>query len=74
MILVLMLEVFYPAKCLSAASVLDWSARRSHLAGAWGAHSSAVLKRRAGQSENEEQRVVRFSPLGEKAFARTFPI
>ena len=55
MILVLMLEVFYPAKCLSAASVSTGVRAGRIWPGAWGAHSSAVLKRRAGQSENEEQ-------------------
>ena len=54
-ILVLMLETFFPAKCLSAASVSTGVRAGRIWPGAWGARSSAVLKRRAGQSENEEQ-------------------
>src|SRR6478736_8934768 len=54
-ILVLMLETFFPAKCLSAASVSTGVRAGRIWPGAWGARSSAVLKRRVGQSENEEQ-------------------
>ena len=52
---------------------LDWSERRSHLAGALGA---ALLNRfyEQGWARRETgSRVVTFTPAGEKAFARLFP-
>ncbi len=52
---------------------LDWSERRSHLAGALGA---ALLNRFYEQGWARRQtgsRVVLFTPAGEKAFARLFP-
>jgi DNA-binding transcriptional ArsR family regulator len=53
-------------------SCLDWSVRRSHLAGAVGA---AVLDRILAQKWARKEpgsRVVRFTPAGRQAFARTF--
>ncbi len=53
-------------------SCLDWSARRSHLAGALGA---AILDRffQLGWAKREKNsRVVTFSPEGEKHFQRQF--
>ena len=55
-------------------SCLDWSVRRSHLAGALG----AALLRRFGElgwaKRVEGTRVIAFSPRGRKAFAETFGI
>ena len=54
-------------------SCLDWSERRSHLAGALGA---ALLNRfyELGWARRKSgSRVVTFTPAGEKAFARLFP-
>lgn len=50
---------------------LDWSERRSHLAGALGA---AMLERMIDQgwARREEGRVIRFTPSGESAFDRLF--
>jgi DNA-binding transcriptional ArsR family regulator len=53
-------------------SCLDWSVRRSHLAGALGA---AVLDRILAQKWARKEpgsRVVRFTPNGRQAFARAF--
>ena len=53
---------------------LDWSVRRSHLAGALGA---ALLRRFAelGWAKRVEgSRVIAFSPRGRKAFAETFGV
>lgn len=53
-------------------SCLDWSVRRSHLAGALGA---AVLDRILAQKWARKEpgsRVVRFTPGGRQAFARAF--
>jgi hypothetical protein len=52
---------------------LDWSARRSHLAGVLGA---ALLDRFYGRgwaAREPGSRVVTFTPTGEKEFARLFP-
>lgn len=53
-------------------SCLDWSVRRSHLAGALG----AALLRRIGElgwaKRIDGTRVIAFSPRGRKAFAETF--
>lgn len=55
-------------------SCLDWSARRTHLAGSLG---SALLKRfyelRWAKRE-EDSRVVQFSKSGEAQFLKTFPM
>jgi len=55
-------------------SCLDWSVRRSHLAGALG----AALLRRFGElgwaKRIEGTRVIAFSPQGRQAFAETFDL
>lgn len=54
-------------------SCLDWSMRRSHLAGALG---SALLDRFFALNwakREPDSRIIRFTPGGETAFAKTFP-
>ena len=53
---------------------LDWSARRSHLAGSLGRAFLSRFEEKGWAKRERGTRVVRFSSLGEKAFARTFPI
>jgi hypothetical protein len=53
---------------------LDWSARRSHLAGSLGRAFLSRFEEKGWAKRERGTRIVRFSPLGEKAFARTFPI
>jgi len=51
---------------------LDWSERRHHLAGAWGA---ALLQRLLGLGwarRVKDTRIVHFTPPGERAFQETF--
>ena len=51
---------------------LDWSERRHHLAGAWGA---ALLQRLLGLGwarRVKDTRIVQFTPPGERAFQETF--
>jgi hypothetical protein len=53
---------------------LDWSARRSHLAGSLGRAFLSHFEDKGWAKRERGTRVVRFTPLGEKAFARTFPV
>lgn len=53
---------------------LDWSERRSHLAGSLGRAFLARFVELQWVSPEKDTRIVRFSPLGEEAFARTFPL
>jgi len=53
---------------------LDWSARRSHLAGSLGRAFLSRFEEKGWAKRERGTRVVRFSPLGEKAFGRTFPV
>jgi hypothetical protein len=53
---------------------LDWSARRSHLAGSLGRAFLSRFEEKGWAKRERGTRVVRFSPLGEKAFARMFPV
>ena len=51
---------------------LDWSERRSHLAGALGARLLERLFELRWASRVEDSRVVRFTPQGETSFAKLF--
>jgi DNA-binding transcriptional ArsR family regulator len=53
---------------------LDWSERRSHLAGSLGRALLSSFEEKGWAKHELETRIVRFSPSGEKAFARAFPI
>jgi DNA-binding transcriptional ArsR family regulator len=53
---------------------LDWSERRSHLAGSLGRAFLSRIEDKGWAKRERGTRIVRFSPAGEKAFARTFPI
>ena len=54
---------------------LDWSVRRSHLAGALGAALlTAVLLRWAGRPREPGSRIVAFSPRGLDAFREIFGV
>jgi len=52
---------------------LDWSERRSHLAGSLGRAFLSRFEEKGWAKRERGTRVVRFSSPGEKAFARTFP-
>jgi DNA-binding transcriptional ArsR family regulator len=52
---------------------LDWSERRSHLAGSLGRAFLSRFEEKGWARRERGTRVVRFSSPGEKAFARTFP-
>ena len=51
---------------------LDWSVRRSHLAGALGASIFDKILAERWARRDPESRAVVFSPKGNQAFARTF--
>ncbi|MDO9224215.1 MAG: winged helix-turn-helix domain-containing protein [Caulobacter sp.] len=51
---------------------LDWSVRRSHLAGSLGAALLAQIYALGWAKRVEGERVVAFTPAGEQAFSRTF--
>ena len=53
---------------------LDWSERRSHLAGSLGRAFLGRFEETDWVRLEKGTRVVRFSPAGETAFARTFPV
>ena len=53
---------------------LDWSERRSHLAGSLGRAFLGRFEEKGWAKRERGTRIVRFSPAGEKAFARSFPI
>jgi DNA-binding transcriptional ArsR family regulator len=53
---------------------LDWSERRSHLAGSLGRAFLGRIEEMGWARRERGTRIVRFSPPGEKAFARAFPI
>lgn len=52
---------------------LDWSERRSHLAGALGAAMLDIFFQRRWAVRETGSRVVSFTPTGKKAFTRLFP-
>lgn len=52
---------------------LDWSERRSHLAGSLGRAFLSRFEDKGWAKRERDTRVVRFTPAGEKAFARAFP-
>jgi len=53
---------------------LDWSERRSHLAGSLGRAFLTRLEEKGWARRERGTRIVRFSHAGEKAFARAFPV
>jgi DNA-binding transcriptional ArsR family regulator len=53
---------------------LDWSERRSHLAGTLGRALLSRMEETGWARRERGTRVVRFTPAGERAFARTFPV
>jgi DNA-binding transcriptional ArsR family regulator len=55
-------------------SCLDWSARRTHLAGTLGASLLTHLYERGWATRIERSRVVAFTPRGERAFYKLFPL
>jgi DNA-binding transcriptional ArsR family regulator len=52
---------------------LDWSERRSHLAGSLGRAFLSRFEEKRWARRERGTRIVHFTPPGEKAFARTFP-
>lgn len=55
-------------------SCLDWSARRSHLAGSLGRILLDTFYEKRWAKRDEGSRVVRFSKPGEVAFCKMFPV
>ncbi|MGI9475712.1 MAG: ArsR/SmtB family transcription factor [Hyphomicrobiaceae bacterium] len=55
-------------------SCLDWSARRSHLAGSLGRVLLDTFYQKRWAKREEGSRVVRFTKAGETAFRETFPV
>lgn len=53
-------------------SCLDWSVRRTHLAGALGAAILDILISRQWARREKDSRVVRFSPTGRRQFEKLF--
>ena len=53
---------------------LDWSERRSHLAGSLGRAFLGRFEEMGWVTLEKAARIVRFSPPGETAFARSFPV
>jgi DNA-binding transcriptional ArsR family regulator len=53
---------------------LDWSERRSHLAGRLGRALFEQLQKKGWAQRDPSSRIVRFSAAGEDAFRREFPI
>ncbi|MBK8176696.1 MAG: winged helix-turn-helix transcriptional regulator [Rhodospirillales bacterium] len=53
---------------------LDWSERRSHLAGSLGRAFLARFEDMGWLTVQKSLRIVRFSPAGETAFASSFPL
>jgi DNA-binding transcriptional ArsR family regulator len=53
---------------------LDWSERRSHLAGSLGRAFLSRFEEIGWARLENGTRIVRFSPFGESAFARAFPV
>lgn len=53
-------------------SCLDWSSRRTHLAGALGTALLAQIYARGWAARREGSRVIEFSPRGERQFRDTF--
>ncbi|MFN7091942.1 MAG: transcriptional regulator, partial [Allorhizobium sp.] len=52
---------------------LDWSERRTHLAGSLGAALLSHFLDRGHARRVEESRIIRFSPEGERRFLAMFP-
>ena len=59
-------------KSLLCRECLDWSERRSHLAGSLGRAFLRCFEEKGWARREAGTRVVHFSPAGERAFARTF--
>jgi DNA-binding transcriptional ArsR family regulator len=53
---------------------LDWSERRSHLAGSLGRAFLSRFEEKGWARRERGTRIVRFSPMGERAFAKMFPV
>jgi DNA-binding transcriptional ArsR family regulator len=53
---------------------LDWSERRSHLAGGLGRAFLNRFEEKGWARRERGTRIVHFSPAGERAFARAFPV
>jgi DNA-binding transcriptional ArsR family regulator len=53
---------------------LDWSERRSHLAGSVGRAFLSSFEEKGWARRERGTRIVRFSRLGERAFGKAFPI
>ena len=53
---------------------LDWSERRHHLAGAWGAALLQRLFELGWARRVKDTRIVQFTPPGERAFQAAFDV
>ncbi|WP_299847350.1 helix-turn-helix transcriptional regulator [uncultured Roseovarius sp.] len=68
------LEALPPSRAPLCRDCLDWSERRSHLAGRLGRALLSHMQAAGWASRLDGTRVVRFSPQGLTAFDRAFPI
>lgn len=66
------LDALRKSKTPLCRSCLDWSARQTHLAGSVGRALLTRMQEIGWAERVEGTRVVRFTALGEKAFAQTF--
>lgn len=66
------LDALRKSKTPLCRSCLDWSARQTHLAGSVGRTLLTRMQEIGWAERVEGTRVVRFTALGEKAFAQTF--
>jgi hypothetical protein len=53
---------------------LDWSARRSHLAGSLGSQLLSQVYKLGWAKRQDGTRIISFSPAGEAAFRNCFPV
>jgi DNA-binding transcriptional ArsR family regulator len=66
------LEALTTARAPVCRTCLDWSARRTHLAGGLGRAMLAEIERRGWAKREKDSRVVRFSRSGAQAFDAEF--
>jgi len=66
------LEVLKSSRSILCRSCLDWSERRSHLAGSLGRALLSRFEKLRWLKRDENSRILRFNRKGEQAFAATF--
>jgi DNA-binding transcriptional ArsR family regulator len=66
------LEILEQSRRPLCRDCLDWSVRKSHLAGSLGAALLARIQTLGWARREKESRVIAFTPPGERAFLKTF--